>query len=133
MRQKPFTLKDLTLLSSFLNQLVFRLLWEVPSVTGELLVLCNEVYFGCFSFLWCYILDVWFSCIIVCRLLDVVWVTMRSVGYEFTVTVLTLFAHTFIVIVLDDTGYVSYTRCSVFGQSGDSPYENCPYSTYGTV
>ncbi|XP_062521053.1 ubiquitin-protein ligase E3B-like [Corticium candelabrum] len=32
-QQKPFTLNDLTSLSSFLNQLVFRLLWEVPSVT----------------------------------------------------------------------------------------------------
>jgi hypothetical protein len=31
--QKPFTLKDLILLSSFLNELVFQLIWEVPHVT----------------------------------------------------------------------------------------------------
>lgn len=47
MQQKPFTLNDLTSLSSFLNQLVFRLLWEVPSVTGERLVLFNTLVSVC--------------------------------------------------------------------------------------
>ncbi|XP_065830914.1 ubiquitin-protein ligase E3B-like [Oscarella lobularis] len=40
--EKPFTLKDLASLSGFLNQLVFRLIWDVPRLldsTGECLEL----------------------------------------------------------------------------------------------
>ena len=32
--EKPFTLKDLASLSGFLNQLVFRLIWDVPRLLG---------------------------------------------------------------------------------------------------